>query len=221
MDAPSLEVFKARLDGALGSLVRYEMGRLVALPVVGGVELDDPWDSFQSKPFYDSMTLRLYDSMLSASHRSHLPWGYPHIVPLTYPSTGALPTLCLLPAHSPAHLHSRRAEAKPQHGPDGLHTSSSICLSSWRHGSLQGAPGLRKRTSASAHPLWGAVQGVTAGRASAGGLRTGMWGLTPTRVWGPLAAESRWVLMAAGLWVPAGMWLWSRECCREPQLLAA
>jgi len=29
-------VFKARLDGALGSLGWYEMWRLVALPVVGG-----------------------------------------------------------------------------------------------------------------------------------------------------------------------------------------
>jgi len=33
---PSLEVFKARLDGALGSLGWYEMWRLVVLPVVGG-----------------------------------------------------------------------------------------------------------------------------------------------------------------------------------------
>jgi len=29
-------VFKARLDGALGSLGWYEMWRLVALPVAGG-----------------------------------------------------------------------------------------------------------------------------------------------------------------------------------------
>ena len=36
VDAPSLEVFKARLDGALGSLGWYSMWRLVALPVVGG-----------------------------------------------------------------------------------------------------------------------------------------------------------------------------------------
>jgi len=36
MPRPSLEVFKARLDGALGSLGWYEMWRLVALPVVGG-----------------------------------------------------------------------------------------------------------------------------------------------------------------------------------------
>ena len=36
MPRPSLEVFKARLDGALGSLGWYEKGRLVALPVVGG-----------------------------------------------------------------------------------------------------------------------------------------------------------------------------------------
>ena len=39
-DALSLEVFKARLDGALGSLVSYEMGRLAALPeMVGGWNL--------------------------------------------------------------------------------------------------------------------------------------------------------------------------------------
>ena len=36
-----LEVFKARLDGALGSLGWYYMWRLVALPVVG-LELRDP-----------------------------------------------------------------------------------------------------------------------------------------------------------------------------------
>jgi len=36
MPRPSLEVFKARLDGAMGSLGWYEMWRLVALPVVGG-----------------------------------------------------------------------------------------------------------------------------------------------------------------------------------------
>ena len=43
MPRPSLEVFKARLDGALGSLGCCEMWRLVALPVVwGGLELRDP-----------------------------------------------------------------------------------------------------------------------------------------------------------------------------------
>jgi len=43
MPPPSLEVFKARLDGALGSLGCCEMWRLVALPVVwGGLELRDP-----------------------------------------------------------------------------------------------------------------------------------------------------------------------------------
>ena len=36
MPRPSLEVFKARLDGALGSLGCYGMWRLVALCVVGG-----------------------------------------------------------------------------------------------------------------------------------------------------------------------------------------
>ena len=42
MPRPSLEVFKARLDGALGSLGWYYMWRLVALPVVGGLELHSP-----------------------------------------------------------------------------------------------------------------------------------------------------------------------------------
>ena len=37
VDAPSLEVFKARLDGALGNLVWWE----VSLPMAVGVELDD------------------------------------------------------------------------------------------------------------------------------------------------------------------------------------
>jgi len=36
MPCPSLEVFKARLDGALGSLGWYEMWSLVALSVAGG-----------------------------------------------------------------------------------------------------------------------------------------------------------------------------------------
>ena len=42
MPHPSLEVFKARLDGALSSLGWYLMGRLVALPVIGGLGLNDP-----------------------------------------------------------------------------------------------------------------------------------------------------------------------------------
>jgi len=43
VDAPSLEVCKARLDGALGSLVWYQIWRLETLPVAGGLERDDPW----------------------------------------------------------------------------------------------------------------------------------------------------------------------------------
>ena len=42
MPRPSLEVFKARLDGALGSLGCCEMWRLVALHGTGGLELRDP-----------------------------------------------------------------------------------------------------------------------------------------------------------------------------------
>ena len=41
MPHPYVEVLKARLDVALGSLGWYEMWRLVALPV-GGLELHDP-----------------------------------------------------------------------------------------------------------------------------------------------------------------------------------
>ena len=36
VDALSLEVFKARLDGALGSLLWDQTWRLVALPAAGG-----------------------------------------------------------------------------------------------------------------------------------------------------------------------------------------
>jgi len=51
VDAPSLEAFKARLDVALGSLVRW----LVTLPIAGGLKLDDHCGPFQPRPFYDSM----------------------------------------------------------------------------------------------------------------------------------------------------------------------
>jgi len=51
LDAPSLEVLKARLDGALGSLGWYGMWRLVALPVVWGFEIHDPRGRFPPKPF--------------------------------------------------------------------------------------------------------------------------------------------------------------------------
>jgi len=49
--APSLAVFKARLDGALSTLVWWKMSLLMA----GGLELDDLQSPFQPKPFYDSM----------------------------------------------------------------------------------------------------------------------------------------------------------------------
>jgi len=42
MPRPPLEVNKARLDGALGSLGCYEMWRLVGLPVAGGWILEVP-----------------------------------------------------------------------------------------------------------------------------------------------------------------------------------
>ncbi|PIK74906.1 hypothetical protein CQW31_30225 [Pseudomonas sp. 382] len=49
--APSLEGFKARLEGAWSNLVWWE----VSLPRAGGLELDDLWGPFQLQPFYDSM----------------------------------------------------------------------------------------------------------------------------------------------------------------------
>jgi len=41
VDAPSLEVFKAR-NGVLGSLIYYLIYQLATLPMAGGKELDDP-----------------------------------------------------------------------------------------------------------------------------------------------------------------------------------
>ena len=49
MPRPSLEVFKARLDGALGSLGWYEMWRLVALPVAGAVGASWSLGSFPTR----------------------------------------------------------------------------------------------------------------------------------------------------------------------------
>ena len=51
VDALSLEIFKARLDGALSNLVEREM----TLPIAGGLELDDLKGPFQPKPFYDPL----------------------------------------------------------------------------------------------------------------------------------------------------------------------
>ena len=51
VDAPSLEVFKARLDVALGSLVCW----LATLHIAGGLKLDDHCGPFQPRPFCDSI----------------------------------------------------------------------------------------------------------------------------------------------------------------------
>ena len=69
VDAPSVEVFKARLDGALGSL----SWRLVALPVARRLKFDDPWDPFQPMPFYDSMILRFPNLLTFSSLESSYP----------------------------------------------------------------------------------------------------------------------------------------------------
>ena len=49
VDAPSLEAFKARLDGALGSLVWW----LASLPAAGGLERDGVKGPFQPTAFCD------------------------------------------------------------------------------------------------------------------------------------------------------------------------
>lgn len=53
MGVPTLEAFRAGLDGALGGLVWWE----VFLPAAGGLELGDLGGPFQPKPFYDSIVL--------------------------------------------------------------------------------------------------------------------------------------------------------------------
>jgi len=51
VDAPSLEVFKVRLDGALSNLGWWKM----SLPMAGGLDWMIFAGPFQLKPFYDSM----------------------------------------------------------------------------------------------------------------------------------------------------------------------
>ena len=59
VDSPSLEVFKTRLFGALGNLVQHQTWRLLTLPGTGELALDDLWDPFQLKLFYDSVMTEL------------------------------------------------------------------------------------------------------------------------------------------------------------------
>ena len=58
------EVFKTRLDGVLGNLVQYQIWWLVVLSEAGGLEFVDPQGPFQPKPFYNSLILRFYVSMI-------------------------------------------------------------------------------------------------------------------------------------------------------------
>ena len=53
VDVPSLEAFKARLDVALGSLVRW----LTTLHISGVLEQREHCGPFQPRPFCDSMSL--------------------------------------------------------------------------------------------------------------------------------------------------------------------
>jgi len=54
--APSLAVFKTRLDGALSTLVWWKMSLLMA----GGLEPGDLQGPFQPKPCYDSMIIQCF-----------------------------------------------------------------------------------------------------------------------------------------------------------------
>ena len=54
VDDPSLDIFKARLDVALGSLVWW----LATLHIAEGLKLDNHCGPFQPRPFYDSVTMR-------------------------------------------------------------------------------------------------------------------------------------------------------------------
>jgi len=51
VEAPFLEVFKARLDGSVSNLIWREE----SLPIAGGMGVGDLKGPFQPKPFYDSM----------------------------------------------------------------------------------------------------------------------------------------------------------------------
>ena len=53
VDAPSLGAFKARLNGALSSLFKWE----VSMPIAEGLDLDYLKGSFEPKIFYDFMIL--------------------------------------------------------------------------------------------------------------------------------------------------------------------
>jgi len=53
VDVPSMEAFKARLDGAVSSLVWWE----ASLPIAEGLEQDDLKGPFQHKPIYHSVIL--------------------------------------------------------------------------------------------------------------------------------------------------------------------
>jgi len=58
VDAPSLEAFKARLDGDVSNMVQGHQG---GVPVYSrGLELHDLKGPFQPKPFYDSLTQSSY-----------------------------------------------------------------------------------------------------------------------------------------------------------------
>ncbi|KAJ7405520.1 hypothetical protein BTVI_68824 [Pitangus sulphuratus] len=64
--APCLEVFKARLDGAVRNVVEWKL----SLPMAVGFEQDDLQGPFQPKPFGDSMS-----QLLAGVSAAQLPYN--------------------------------------------------------------------------------------------------------------------------------------------------
>jgi len=67
--APSLEGFKARLDGALSNLGWWKM----SLPMAGGLEPDELSGPFQPKPFYGSKQINKKEKLNTISRVPLLP----------------------------------------------------------------------------------------------------------------------------------------------------
>ncbi|GAB0181899.1 hypothetical protein GRJ2_000655200 [Grus japonensis] len=72
VDAPSLETFKVRLDGALSNLIYLKMSLFIA----GGLDLVTFKGPCQPKPFYDSMILETncLNAALLAALQAYPPW---------------------------------------------------------------------------------------------------------------------------------------------------
>jgi len=128
--APSLAVFKARLDGAPSNLVWWKMSLLMA----GELESDDLYGPFQPLPLYDSMILYLLEAIGQFAER-------------TQP--------CLL--DSPRHTNIEvRSSSTPRFRslPTLQASFTQSQLSSHRKQLLQGCSGDKKHLERRAHPAY-------------------------------------------------------------------